>query len=763
MDIGLYSFDIFDTLITRKTATCNGIFALMQDELIENASYEDIPEHLRKNFLLLRKQCEMVARNTYVNAAVRDVTLSQIYQCIESTMGLSRSQAERLEQLEIMTEYDNCIAIDENIDKVVNYVKEGRRVVLVSNMYLSEAVIRKMLVKHNHVFENITMYVSCECGKTKGTWTLYQYVREKENILFHEWRHFGDNPKLDIDIPKALGIQAEQCRVPEGMPWEKYYLEEKEDNLALQIAVAPSLVLQRQRANSYSYLVGSSYSAPVLYPYVKWILEQSVQRGITCLYFIARDGYALKKMADCIIREEGIEIQSEYLYGSRKAWRLPSIQPDNFDMKEFLKWNYPGQVFSYQKIADMFEISMAELRQFLPFAAEDAELTPGFIHKVYAFMEDNQGAIAEYVAEKQTENRKNAVAYLHQELGKAKGKYAFVDLIGSGYTQKCLADLLDIPERLITFFYRLDSCKEYQSNVNYAFYPNRQKLGNIIEVLCNAEHGKTVGYQVKEGVWEPILCKGEEEFLEAYGYKDYQQGILEYTQARVQMQTCGKDRAVLDVPQYYFSFLADVKDEKLYEYIMDMPYEISNKEEQIQSFAPRLSGNTLRKIYWTHADERDRKYYNGYSLEFSLLRLSEAQRKRVECYKKINQTKFGGWVRKLAQKRSAQKSSSHDYDLIADKIVIYGAGKKGQLLYDQLTKGKCYHAEVLLWVDRNYAEYNKNGLMVSAVEEIYNVSYEQIVIAINAEPLALEIKKELVERGILPYKIIWIRPDAQVK
>ena len=32
----LYSFDIYDTLITRKTATPEGIFALMQKQLEEN-------------------------------------------------------------------------------------------------------------------------------------------------------------------------------------------------------------------------------------------------------------------------------------------------------------------------------------------------------------------------------------------------------------------------------------------------------------------------------------------------------------------------------------------------------------------------------------------------------------------------------------------------------------------------------------------------------------------------------------------------------
>ena len=75
----LYSFDVYDTLITRRTATPEGIFALMQKQLTESEAYADLPKMLIQNFYLIRIQSEKVARNTYIGGNVYDITLSQIY------------------------------------------------------------------------------------------------------------------------------------------------------------------------------------------------------------------------------------------------------------------------------------------------------------------------------------------------------------------------------------------------------------------------------------------------------------------------------------------------------------------------------------------------------------------------------------------------------------------------------------------------------------------------------------------------------------
>ena len=69
----LYSFDVYDTLITRRTATPEGIFALMQKRLTESETYADYPKLLLQNFYLIRIESEKVARNTYISGDVYDI------------------------------------------------------------------------------------------------------------------------------------------------------------------------------------------------------------------------------------------------------------------------------------------------------------------------------------------------------------------------------------------------------------------------------------------------------------------------------------------------------------------------------------------------------------------------------------------------------------------------------------------------------------------------------------------------------------------
>jgi cell filamentation protein len=74
----LYSFDIFDTLITRKCATPKGIFAFMQETLFDN---KNLPQDLRENFYKNRIEAEVQARNDYWEKhQTREILFDEIYE-----------------------------------------------------------------------------------------------------------------------------------------------------------------------------------------------------------------------------------------------------------------------------------------------------------------------------------------------------------------------------------------------------------------------------------------------------------------------------------------------------------------------------------------------------------------------------------------------------------------------------------------------------------------------------------------------------------
>lgn len=86
-------------------------------------------------------------------------------------------------------------------------------------------------------------------------------------------------------------------------------------------------------------------------PYVNWAVKHALKHGIECLYFISRDGYHLKRIADVIIKEKHYPIRTKYIYGSRKAWRIPS-QFGNID-KEF--WSEFGNFTGVRTYEQLLE------------------------------------------------------------------------------------------------------------------------------------------------------------------------------------------------------------------------------------------------------------------------------------------------------------------------------------------------------------------------------------------------------------------------
>ena len=144
----MYSFDVFDTLITRTTANPFGIFALMQNRMKEEKNKTGLDEYVIDNFYTLRIHSEELIRKSASFQQVEEVGLQDIYKAMSVNGCLSQSQIVYLCHLEEKIEIANTVGISENIQKVKELLKSGERVVLISDMYLSEKVIRKMLVQY---------------------------------------------------------------------------------------------------------------------------------------------------------------------------------------------------------------------------------------------------------------------------------------------------------------------------------------------------------------------------------------------------------------------------------------------------------------------------------------------------------------------------------------------------------------------------------------------------------------------------------------
>lgn len=764
----VYSFDVFDTLITRSTAAPEGIFAIMRKLLQEREEFnENFNEEIKHNFYEMRIGAEQVARNTYCREGVEDVVLEQIYHVLVSGRRISEEESIILQALERQTEMDHVYGIPENISRVKTLLAEGKKVLLISDMYLDGDTIRQMLMKADGVFADIPLYVSSE-GERKNKYSghLFQYVKDREGLEYSAWKHFGDNPHSDFKVPQSLGIS---CELYGGTPMlkiENAYLSKGEKDGAKQL-MAGCAKLARVGTEGTAYALGCGIGGPMLYPYVKWLLEDSMKRGIQRLYFIARDGYILKELAEALVKKNGLDIEINYIYGSRKAWRIPDSENLEKELLEIYARSYQDRIHNVSDLADFLQIPAEEVRKYVPERLCDARKHWGV---------SNVDRILEYLLHipefiqllKKTYIRKKQllVSYLQQELDMRDEHFAFVDLAGSGYTQECLTRVMRrfYGGKIRNYFYRMDCVKEAECEY-LVFYPMHVPYFTLLEMMCRAPHEQTVGYAREEnGNVVPVFAEVDGRAIARHGVETFIRGaaafaeIYDEVSARYPAWNVG-----LDHIGKYLEYIYCTPDQMVLNYFGDIPNMLTGREKVSVSFAPKLSDQDIKNLYWYREEEAAEYYYKGSDLPYSLKRCTEKQKQRIENYMKYHDTWYGRTCRRIhkifSHKGAAKMVCPHDY--AAGQIAIYGAGKLGQRFYRQITgrekvQGTRYHSLVSIWMDQNYQEYQKIGLPVSSPKEAAQKEYEQLIIAVAKKEIADDIRDLLVGQGVEAHKIFWL-------
>ena len=186
------SFDIFDTLLVRPAIKPTDVFYFLQKDarvLFQSESYD---------FYALRLCAEREARTALgrKNPQYGEITLTQIYDHIAEKYRLNHEDASALMQAEI--------DIETHLFTVRKYVKQlydlaiecGKRVILVSDMYLEKSVVENIL-RLKGITQYGELYLSSDCKKRKDTGELFTYVVEQEHVLPSEILHIGDNRVSD--------------------------------------------------------------------------------------------------------------------------------------------------------------------------------------------------------------------------------------------------------------------------------------------------------------------------------------------------------------------------------------------------------------------------------------------------------------------------------------------------------------------------------------------------------------------------------------
>lgn len=325
------SFDIFDTLVNRPFMQPADLFDFMARQA------ESIINRQEIDFRLERKIAERAAFENAVANGRGEIKISEIYELLRRKLKLTKKKSNQLMELEKSLEV-KLMSQRESGYRAFQLAKAlGKRIILVSDMYLPREVIENILDKCGYnEFEKL--YLSSEVGMKKHSGKLYDYVLSDLNILPSTVLHIGDNLVGDVQRSKSRGIKPfhlvhslERFKSTSSyiLPWQR---DEDRHSLDWQIILAcvghkfcNNPYLPERKGTLFGgdpWRLGYYGMGPLLLAYVKWLLHSATRDGIERLYFLSRDGLVIKRAYDLLASCYPNAPKSTYLYCSRRSVNL---------------------------------------------------------------------------------------------------------------------------------------------------------------------------------------------------------------------------------------------------------------------------------------------------------------------------------------------------------------------------------------------------------------------------------------------------------
>lgn len=352
IDASIVSLDVFDTLVTRPFLNPTGARGYLAHLAARKLGIAD--------FAALRERAEARART----AVGRDVDLETIYAAMAELPEAKDLPLQDMQQLELATEARLLQPRPVLLAAAQELATTGRRLVAVSDMYLSSADLQRVLPDAVRALPQ-AWYVSCETGWRKDDGQAWVRLPAREDVAERHWLHVGDNEQADIQRPQMHGYltpvhvlrpSALLDVVPALRPlrpaagrdsaWQdQLWLGLLSRHLAQLADTQPSQFGERLRLDapeSLGYLV----LGPLIADYVSWLARLAVERGIGQILHLSREGYLLQK-AFALLQAACPQLnalRSSYLLASRRGTGVPTLR-EAADLDALLGNTYAGSLY----------------------------------------------------------------------------------------------------------------------------------------------------------------------------------------------------------------------------------------------------------------------------------------------------------------------------------------------------------------------------------------------------------------------------------
>lgn len=335
--VELVSFDVFDTLLARRVAPPEQTKVPAARELVRLLARRGVEVSLAE-VLAARAAAERELRAAAARAGgdgecrIRALCRAWVERFHQG--GEIAAWAKRLHQTEMAGELAVARPVPGMIEAVRKARALGKRVIFISDMYLGEEDVRRLLDAQGYKGLFDAGYVSSEHGLAKGTGRLFEKVRREQNVPYSRWLHVGDHFFSDWLWPRRKGILAHRFVEPGNRRRAR-----RLKRLQRLARVSPDrrgaawFELCRAggspaAADDLRYAIGFGVLGPLFVNFVHQLLERVVAHDIRLVLFPAREGFVLQRLFEAL-REQvipGHPARGEYVFLTRKATYLASIR-----------------------------------------------------------------------------------------------------------------------------------------------------------------------------------------------------------------------------------------------------------------------------------------------------------------------------------------------------------------------------------------------------------------------------------------------------
>ncbi len=287
----------------------------------------------------------------------------------------------------------------------------------------------------------------------------------------------------------------------------------------------------------------ASAIAPILFGFVHWCLVEAKKRGIKRLYFVARDGQILHKIAQIICKNWEYNIECRYFYGSRQAWHAPALMQVG---EAELAWIIEGTTFlSVHSVCERVNITPEQIKDVLErfdFAKSEWNRNLNRNERDQLKQVFREAQVVELILATAATYRERAIGYFRQEKIGDGLPFAIVDIGWLGRAHRSFSNLLKsaglYPESgVYGFYFGLEKqLKALSTDQLLAFYtiekPGKHisQYRHIIEMFVSADHGGTMKYEMQGDGYIPVLRYQKNQTAIDWGLYILQNAVVEFTQ-----------------------------------------------------------------------------------------------------------------------------------------------------------------------------------------------------------------------------------------